>query len=85
MAPSLRWLQRILHQCVEAIEDLIKQGATHITVVTTMFTPGGAHSEIEIPEILLAKPRHPDIAIQYAWPFDASRLLKSQQQVQRFM
>lgn len=71
----------------EAIEDLIKQGATHITVVTTMFTPGGAHSEIEIPEILHGlRARHPDIAIQYAWPFDASTIAQIlNEQVQRFM
>jgi sirohydrochlorin cobaltochelatase len=36
----------------ESVEDFIKKGATHITVATTMFTPGGSHSEIEIPEIL---------------------------------
>lgn len=71
----------------EAIEDLIRQGATHITVVTTMFTPGGAHSEIEIPEILHGlRARHPEIAIQYAWPFDASTIAQIlNEQVQRFM
>jgi sirohydrochlorin cobaltochelatase len=71
----------------EAIEDLIRQGATHITVVTTMFTPGGAHSEIEIPEILHGlRARHPEIAIQYAWPFDASTIAQIlNEQVRRFM
>ena len=37
----------------ESVEDLVKQGATSITVLTTMFTPGGSHSEVEIPEILI--------------------------------
>ena len=71
----------------ESIEDLIRQGATHITVVTTMFTPGGAHSEIEIPEILHGlRARHPEIAIQYAWPFDASTIAQIlNEQVRRFM
>jgi sirohydrochlorin cobaltochelatase len=71
----------------EAIEDLIRQGATHITVVTTMFTPGGAHSEIEIPEILHGlRARHPEIGIQYAWPFDASTIAQIlNEQVRRFM
>ena len=71
----------------EAMEDLIRQGATHITVVTTMFTPGGAHSEIEIPEILHGlRARHPEIAIQYAWPFDASTIAQIlNEQVRRFM
>jgi sirohydrochlorin cobaltochelatase len=50
---------------------LIGQGATHITVITTMFTPGGSHSEIEIPEILdQLRPRHPNVDLRYAWPFD---------------
>ena len=55
----------------ESVEELIKKGATHITVTTTMFTPGGAHSEVEIPEILNdLRPRHPGIELRYAWPFD---------------
>ena len=71
----------------ESIEDLIRQGATHITVVTTMFTPGGAHSEIEIPEILHGlRARHPEISIQYAWPFDAATIAQIlNEQVRRFM
>jgi sirohydrochlorin cobaltochelatase len=71
----------------ESIEDLIRQGATHITVVTTMFTPGGAHSEIEIPEILHGlRARHPEISIQYAWPFDASTIAQIlNEQARRFM
>jgi sirohydrochlorin cobaltochelatase len=55
----------------ESVEDLIGQGATSITVLTTMFTPGGSHSEVEIPEILdHLRPKHPDVELRYAWPFD---------------
>jgi sirohydrochlorin cobaltochelatase len=55
----------------EAVGDLIRQGATDITVITTMFTPGGSHSEVEIPEILNdLRPRHPGVELRYAWPFD---------------
>ena len=55
----------------ESVEELIKKGATHITVTTTMFTPGGAHSEVEIPEILeQLRKQYPDIVLRYAWPFD---------------
>ena len=70
----------------ESIEELIRQGANHITVATTMFTPGGAHSEVEIPEILnSARARHPEVAIQYAWPFDASTIAHIlNEQVRRF-
>ena len=55
----------------ESVEELIKKGATHITVTTTMFTPGGSHSEVEIPEILeQLRRQYPDIVLRYAWPFD---------------
>ncbi len=36
-----------------------------------MLTPGGSHSEIEIPKILDdLRGRHPSLAIHYAWPTD---------------
>jgi len=55
----------------ESVEELIKKGATHITVATTMFTPGGSHSEVEIPEILeQLRKQYPDVVLRYAWPFD---------------
>jgi sirohydrochlorin cobaltochelatase len=55
----------------ESVVNLIKKGATHITVATTMFTPGGSHSEVEIPEILeQLRTQYPDIVLRYAWPFD---------------
>jgi len=56
---------------------LVKQGATSITVLTTMFTPGGSHSEVEIPEILdHLRPLYPDVELRYAWPFDLSLVAK---------
>ena len=55
----------------DSVKELIKKGATQITVTTTMFTPGGSHSEVEIPEILeQLRKQYPDIALRYAWPFD---------------
>lgn len=70
----------------ESVEELIKKGATHITVATTMLTPGGAHSEIEIPAILdHMRPRHPEIELRYAWPFDLELVAKTlAEQVRRF-
>ena len=70
----------------ESIEALIKQGVTDITVTTTMFTPGGAHSEIEIPEILERMRAHyPRIELRYAWPFDVQLIAKTlAEQVKRF-
>ena len=70
----------------EAVQDLVGQGATHIIVTTTMFTPGGSHSEIEIPEILdHLRPQHPGVVLRYAWPFDLELVANTlAQQVRRF-
>jgi sirohydrochlorin cobaltochelatase len=62
----------------EAVDDLVGKGATQITVLTTMFTPGGSHSEMEIPEILeQLRPRHPGVELRYAWPFDLQLVAKT--------
>jgi sirohydrochlorin cobaltochelatase len=57
-----------------------------ITVTTTMVTPGGSHSEIEIPETLARlRPRHPGIDLRYAWPFDTDLIAETLlEQVRRF-
>ncbi|TKB79807.1 MAG: hypothetical protein E8D42_00075 [Nitrospira sp.] len=70
----------------ESVESLIKQGATHITVTTTMFTPGGSHSEVEIPEILdQLRPQYPEVELRYAWPFDLDSVANTlAEQVRRF-
>ena len=70
----------------EAVEDLIQQGAEQITVTTTMVTPGGSHSEIEIPETLAQlRHRHPGIELRYAWPFDLDVIVETLlNQIRRF-
>ncbi len=70
----------------ESVEALIKQGATHIVVTTTMFTPGGSHSEVEIPEILAhLRPQYPAVELRYAWPFDLRLVANTlAEQVKRF-
>ena len=70
----------------ESVESLIKKGATHITVTTTMFTPGGSHSEVEIPEILShLRPQHPGVELCYAWPFDLNLVANTlAEQIKRF-
>ncbi len=70
----------------ESVEELIKQGATRITVTTTMFTPGGSHSEIEIPDTLdRLRARYPNVALRYAWPFDLELVAKTLvEQINRF-
>ena len=70
----------------ESVEELIKKGATEITVTTTMFTPGGSHSEVEIPEILeQLRPQHPHVVLRYAWPFDFNLVANTlAEQIKRF-
>jgi Uncharacterized conserved protein len=70
----------------ESVEELIKRGATEITVTTTMFTPGGSHSEIEIPEILeQLRKQYPTVVLRYAWPFDLDLVANTlAEQVKRF-
>jgi sirohydrochlorin cobaltochelatase len=71
----------------ESVEHLVKKGATDIIVTTTMFTPGGSHSEVEIPEILdHLRPQYPGVELRYAWPFELSLVANTlAQQVQRFL
>ncbi|UQA58908.1 sirohydrochlorin chelatase [Polyangium aurulentum] len=55
----------------EAIEAAREKGAREIVVVPSMLTPGGIHSEVEIPEILgHVRERYPELDVRYAWPFD---------------
>ncbi len=58
----------------EAMDALVADGVAEVEVITTMFTPGGSHSEYEIPEILAGvRRRHPGLMVRYAWPFDMQR------------
>ena len=55
----------------DAIDRLVADGAATITLATTMFTPGGSHAEVDIPNLVrAAAARHPEVRIGYAWPYD---------------
>lgn len=59
----------------EACERLMEAGYRDITVVPSMFTPGGSHSEMEIPAMLeTLRGQFPEATLNYAWPFDLDRL-----------
>lgn len=55
----------------DAVESLIARGARQLYVISVMMTPGGVHSERDIPrELELIRRKHPGVTIEYAWPFD---------------
>ena len=54
----------------DAVNELVSDNYSKIILVTTMITRGGSHSESEIPEeVDKLRLQHPQIDIQYAWPF----------------
>ena len=66
----------------EVMEQVIQRGATRILVAPSMLTPGGVHSEVDIPRSLeRIRKNHPEVEIAYLWPFDddqVAKLLSSQ-------
>lgn len=59
----------------EAVRALAAEGATAIVAVPSMLTPGGVHTEREIPESIDAlRVEFPHLDIRYAWPFAPERL-----------
>lgn len=61
----------------EGLDELAKQRPDTILVTSIMVTPGGVHSEKDIPlSIENFREKHPDIVVIYAWPYD-TRLISS--------
>lgn len=59
----------------DALEKLVGEGYKKITMVSTMFTRGGVHAELELPELVrVARRKHPGVAIDYAWPFSLDEI-----------
>jgi len=55
----------------QAADELVGDGVTKVILITTMITPGGSHSEREIPEEIEAlREKYPDTEFEYAWPYD---------------
>jgi sirohydrochlorin cobaltochelatase len=59
----------------EGIDEAVRQGATKVVVVSTMFIRGGTHSEVDIPgKIAKARQHHPNVPIVYAYPYETDDL-----------
>ena len=59
----------------EALEQAVSRKPEEVIVITPMMTPGGGHSEMEIPAaVSRAQESYPDVTISYIWPFDLSEV-----------
>lgn len=61
--------------CAPTLAEVVREraalGVRSFLVVPTMLTPGGVHSEVEIPEHIAELARDlPGVTLDYAWPFD---------------
>ncbi len=53
-----------------ALDAAAAGGAERVVVITPMLTPGGEHSEVEIPaQVDEAHVRHQGVEFAYAWPY----------------
>jgi sirohydrochlorin cobaltochelatase len=72
---KLAYLEFCAPTLEETVNDVVSAGATTVLVAPSMLTPGGVHSEVDIPQILdRLRERYPAVTLRYAWPFDMSRV-----------
>lgn len=58
-----------------ALDSAAGLAVEKVVVMTTMMTPGGTHSEIDIPEAITeARGRHPKVTFDYLWPLPTTDL-----------
>lgn len=68
---ALAYLEFCAPTLEETVERLDAEGIAQVLVVPSMLTPGGVHSEVDIPVILeRLRRRYADLELRYAWPFD---------------
>ncbi len=65
--------------CAPSLDDALDQAAAaqpgRVLVVTPMMTRGGEHVEREIPAaVARARSRHPEVRVEYLWPFDVTEV-----------
>lgn len=58
----------------QALEEAAARAPGKVVVITPMATPGGEHSEVDIPlAISRARERRPGVEFIYAWPFEVGK------------
>lgn len=59
----------------QAVAELEAKGVRHVEVLSTMVTPGGGHSEEDIPAALeRCRREFPEVELTYRWPYDLSKV-----------
>jgi sirohydrochlorin cobaltochelatase len=75
MTLKLAYLEFSAPTLDEVVADLWQTGVTTVLVVPSMMTPGGVHSEVDIPQIVdQLQTSYPEMTLRYAWPFDLTRI-----------
>ena len=75
MTLKLAYLEFSAPTLEEAVEDLRQRGITTVLIAPSMMTPGGIHSEVDIPQIVdQLQTAHPEMTLHYAWPFDLTKI-----------
>jgi sirohydrochlorin cobaltochelatase len=75
MTLKLAYLEFSAPTLPEAIEDLRQTGILTVLVIPSMMTPGGVHSEVDIPQIVeQLQTAYPEMTLRYAWPFDVTKI-----------
>lgn len=75
MALKLAYLEFSAPTLEDVVEELRQTGVNTVLVVPSMMTPGGVHSEVDIPQIVdELQATYPDVTLRYAWPFDLSKV-----------
>jgi sirohydrochlorin cobaltochelatase len=75
MALKLAYLEFSAPTLQDAVEELRQEGVATVLVVPSMMTPGGVHSEVDIPQMVeQMRAMYPDMTLRYAWPFDVAKI-----------
>ncbi|ETW96418.1 MAG: hypothetical protein ETSY1_26655 [Candidatus Entotheonella factor] len=75
MTLKLAYLEFSAPTLEDVIEDLWQTGITTVLVAPSMMTPGGVHSEVDIPQIVeQLQTAYPEMTLRYAWPFDLTQI-----------
>lgn len=75
MVLKLAYLEFSAPTLEDVVEEQRQSGVNTVLVVPSMMTPGGVHSEVDIPQIVDAlQAAHPEMTLRYAWPFDLSKV-----------